>query len=61
LLVVPRRIWPLVMAVALLVFGIYDLRLGLSLRTILFFQFSDAIETLTAACGLRYAFGVRQC
>ncbi|HTZ49929.1 MAG TPA: MASE1 domain-containing protein [Verrucomicrobiae bacterium] len=57
LLLVPRRIWPLVMAVALLVFGIYDLRLGLSLRTILFFQFSDAIETLTAACGLRYAFG----
>lgn len=45
------------MAVALLVFGVYDLRLGLSLRTILFFQLPDAIETLTAAFGLRYAFG----
>lgn len=57
LLLVPRRIWPFVMAVALLVFGVYDLRLGLSLRTILFFQLPDAIETLTAAFGLRYAFG----
>ena len=43
------------MAVALLVFGVYDLRLGLSLRTV--FQLPDAIETLTAAFGLRYAFG----
>lgn len=45
LLLVPRRIWPFVMAVALLVFGVYDLRLGLSLRTV--FQLPDAIETLT--------------
>lgn len=45
LLLVPRRIWPFVMAVALLVFGVYDLRLGLSLRTV--FQLPNAIETLT--------------
>lgn len=57
LLLVPRRLWALVMAAALLVFGVYDLRLGLSLRTVLFFQFSDAVETLTAAFGLSYAFG----
>jgi signal transduction histidine kinase len=57
LLFVPRRIWPFVMAAALLTFAVYDLRIGLSLRTVLFFQLSDAAETLTAAFGLSYAFG----
>src|SRR6516165_5635020 len=57
LLLVPRRVWPLILAAALLTFAIYDLRIGLSLRTVIFFQLSDAAETLTAALGLSYAFG----
>ncbi|HUN61952.1 MAG TPA: sensor histidine kinase [Candidatus Sulfotelmatobacter sp.] len=57
LLLVPRRIWPSVVAVALVVFAVYDLHLGLSFRTVLFFQLSDSVEALTAAFGLSYAFG----
>jgi signal transduction histidine kinase len=57
LLFVPRRIWPIVVTAALLTFAVYDLRIGLSLRTVFFFQLSDAVETLTAALGLSYAFG----
>ena len=57
LLLVPRRVWPLILAAALLTFAIYDFRIGLSLRTVIFFQLSDAAETLTAALGLSYAFG----
>src|SRR5215471_16422179 len=57
LLFVPRRIWPIVMVAALLTFAVYDLRIGLSPRTVFFFQLSDSAETLTAALGLSYAFG----
>ena len=57
LLFVSRKIWPIVVAAALLTFAVYDLRIGLSLRTVFFFQLSDAVETLTAALGLSYAFG----
>lgn len=57
LVLMPRRIWPIVVAAALLTFAVYDLQIGLSLRTVLLFQLSDAAETLTAAFGLTYAFG----
>jgi signal transduction histidine kinase len=57
LILVPRRIWPAVMATALLTFAVYDFHIGLSVRTVIFFQLSDAAETLTAALGLTYAFG----
>ena len=57
LLFVPRRIWPILMTAALLTFAVYDLQIGLSLRTVFFFQLSDAAEALTAALGLSYAFG----
>lgn len=57
LILVPRRIWPVVMAAALLTFAVYDFHIGLSLRTVIFFQLSDTAETLTAALGLTYAFG----
>jgi signal transduction histidine kinase len=57
LLYLPRRIWPIVIGAALVTFAVYDLRIGLSLRTVLFFQLSDTAEILTAALGLSYAFG----
>ena len=57
LLYLPRRIWPIIIAAALVTFSIYDLRLGISIRSIIFFQLSDVAEILTAALGLSYCFG----
>jgi len=57
LLLTPRRIWPILIAAALATFAIYDLNIGISIRSVIFFQLSDATEVLTAALGLRYCFG----
>jgi len=56
LLLTPRKIWPVLMAAALVTFAVYDLYIGLSIRSVIFFQLSDAAETLTAALGLSYSF-----
>jgi PAS domain S-box-containing protein len=61
LLHLPRRIWPIMIAAALVAFTFYDWRLGISIRSIIFFQLSDLAEVLTAALGLSYCFdGVPQ-
>jgi signal transduction histidine kinase len=57
LLLTPRRTWPISIAAALATFALYDLHIGISIRSIIFFQFSDAAEVLTAALGLAYCFG----
>src|ERR1700739_4949960 len=57
LLYLPRRIWPIVIAAALVTFAFYDLRLGISIRSTILFQLSDIAEVLTAALGLSYGFG----
>ncbi len=57
LLYLPRRIWPIVIGAALVTFAFYDLRLGISIRSIIFYQLSDIAEVLTAALGLSYCFG----
>jgi PAS domain S-box-containing protein len=57
LLYLPRRIWPIVIAGALVTFAFYDLRFGISIRSIIFYQLSDIAEVLTAALGLSYCFG----
>jgi signal transduction histidine kinase len=57
LLLAPRRTWPILIATALATFAVYDLRAGISIRAVIFFQLSDATEVLTAALGLRYCFG----
>ena len=57
LLLVPRRIWPILLATALVTFALYDLGIGISIRSIIFFQLSDTTEILTAALGLSYCFG----
>src|SRR5271163_2740017 len=57
LLYLPRRIWPIVLAAAFVTFAVYDLRLGISIRSVIFFQLSDTAEVLTAALGLSYCFG----
>ncbi len=61
LLLAPRRAWPILIAAALATFTVYDLRMGMSIRSVTFFQLSDAAEVLTAALGLGYCFdGVPQ-
>jgi PAS domain S-box-containing protein len=52
-----RRLWPILIAAALVAFAIYNLRIGISTRSIIFFQLSDVAEILTAAWGLWYCFG----
>ena len=61
LLLLPRKIWPIVIAAALTTFTLYDLRIGMPIRSVVFLQVSDAVEVLTAALGLSYSFnGVPQ-
>ncbi len=57
LLLVPRKIWPLLILAAFAAFTLYDLQSGLTIRTTAWLIFSDLIEVLTAALGLSYAFG----
>ena len=57
LVYLPRRIWLIVIAAALVTFAFYDLRFGISIRSIIFYQLSDIAEVLTAAWGLSYCFG----
>jgi len=56
LLLVPRRIWPILMAAAFAAFAFYDVQFGLTIRSIAFLILSDFVEVLTAAWGLHYAF-----
>jgi PAS domain S-box-containing protein len=57
LLSVSRRLWAILIAAALVAFLIFNVRIDLSTRSIIFFQLSDSAEILTAALGLSYCFG----
>ena len=57
LLLVPRRIWPIVLAAAFSAFVLFNLQAGLPIRSILLLLLSDTVEILTAALGLRYSLG----
>jgi PAS domain S-box-containing protein len=57
LLLVPRKIWPILMAAAFAAFAFYDLQFGLTIRSVALLIVSDSVEVLTAAWGLHYAFG----
>jgi PAS domain S-box-containing protein len=56
LLLVPRRLWPIVIAAAYAAFVVNDLWAGLTIRSIVLLILSDTCEVLTAAFGLSYAF-----
>jgi PAS domain S-box-containing protein len=56
LLLVPRRIWPLLLGAAFAAFVLYDLQSGVTIRSTALLILSDLIEVLTAAWGLSYAF-----
>ncbi|MGA7294098.1 MAG: MASE1 domain-containing protein [Terriglobales bacterium] len=56
LLLVQRRIWPILIAAGLAGFVLYDLEAGLTLRSISLLILADAVEVLIAALGVSYAF-----
>jgi len=56
LLLVPRRIWPVLMTAALASFVIYNLQAGVAIYSIFWLTLSDTVEILTAALGLSYFF-----
>ncbi len=56
LLLVPRKMWPLLIAAGLAGFVLYDLQTGLTLRSTAWLILADTIEVLIAAVGVNYAF-----
>jgi len=56
LLLVPRKIWPVLLAAGLAGFVVYDVRAGLGLRSTGLLIVSDTVEILIAALGLSYSF-----
>jgi PAS domain S-box-containing protein len=56
LLLVPRRVWPILIPAGLAGFVLYDLQAGVPLRSIAFLILSDTVEVLIAALGVSYAF-----
>lgn len=61
MLVIPRRLWPVLMAAALGSFAFYNLQAGLAIHSIFWLTLSDTVEVLIAAFGLSYLFdGVPQ-
>jgi PAS domain S-box-containing protein len=61
LLLVPPRIWPILMAAGFAAFVFFNLQYGMPIRSIVLLLVSDSVEILTVALGLRYSFdGVPQ-
>src|SRR5215467_8277241 len=61
LLLVPRRVWPTLLAAAFAASFLYNVQAGLSIGSSAFLVLSDTVEVLTAALCLEYAFrGVPQ-
>ena len=56
LLMLPQKMWPLIMAAGFTGFIVYDLQLGLSLRTTALLILADTVEVLIAALGVSYSF-----
>jgi two-component system sensor histidine kinase/response regulator len=57
LLLVPRRMWPILIAASFAASFLYNLQTGLSVRWSVLLILSDTVEVLTAALCLSYAFG----
>jgi PAS domain S-box-containing protein len=56
LLLVPRRMWPILIAVAVAAFVLYDVRHGVPVRSIGWLILADVVEVLIAALCLSYSF-----
>jgi PAS domain S-box-containing protein len=56
-LLLPRRLWPILIPAGFAGFVLYDLQAGVSVRSTALLILADTIEVLTAALGIRYLFG----
>ena len=57
LLLVPRRIWPILIPVAFAAFVLYDLQIGVPIRSTVWLILADTVEVLIAALCVSYSFG----
>ena len=57
LLLVPRKIWPILLPAGLAGFLVYDVQAGEPIRSVIWFILSNAAEVLTAAFFLHMSFG----
>lgn len=57
LLLTRRKIWPVFLAAGIAGFLLYDLRIGLPVRSSTLLELADAVEILVAALGVSYALG----
>lgn len=55
LLVLPRKVWPLVMAAGLAGFLLYDLQVGVPISSLAWLILADTLEILVAAWGVSYS------
>jgi len=56
LLLVPGRIWPILIPAAFATFGLYDLEVGVPVKSIAWFIPANTVQVLTSALCLRYCF-----
>jgi PAS domain S-box-containing protein len=56
LLLVPRKIWPILILAAFATFALYDLEAGVPIRSIVWFIPANTIQVLTSALCVRYCF-----
>jgi signal transduction histidine kinase len=56
LLLVPRRIWPILIPVAFAAFVLYDLQVGVPIRSTVWLILADTVEVLIAALCVSYSF-----
>jgi len=56
LMLLPRRLWPILAAAAFVAFVLSNLQAGQSVRTIALLLLSDTVDVLTAALCLSYSF-----
>jgi PAS domain S-box-containing protein len=56
LLLVPRRIWPVLITASFAAFVVYDLQAGLSVGSAIWLILADTVEVLIAALGVSYSF-----
>jgi PAS domain S-box-containing protein len=55
LLLVPRKVWPIMIAAGLAGFVLYDLQIGLPIRSIILLILADTVEILIASLGISYS------
>jgi PAS domain S-box-containing protein len=55
LLLLPLKLWPIILVAGLAGFVVYDLEVGMRLRTIVWLILADSVEVLVAAWGVSYA------